>query len=548
MRTKRLLARLLTLCMVLSLLPLAEMTALAESNEDDGGGDTSIVVVTPDEDRPIVVDPEDGNVQVDVELPEDFQIIVTMDYPWHGGGTARNPFLIEDAEDLQLLAEGVQQLEGVAKARYRLTNDIDLSSVCGPEVGNWLPIGSDDHPFRGVLDGAGHKISGLYITGSGSGHALFGTSCGYVLNLTVDGTVSGSKYAAGIVAKNCSLLGGCVFKGTVSGINENSSGIGGIAGINGSVVLGCRNDGVVSTGCEMGGVVGCNWGGRLCLCTNKGTVKNSAQERVGGVAGITGYNTRVAYCYNYGTFENVSIPGGIAGEVYNGRVENCVNYAAVSGTSSAGGIAGRIVEGGVVVYCKNYAAVGAKSKVGGICAELVNGSVEDCINSVPVSGETYVGGIAGFSGGTVSGCVNTGEITASVGRVGGIIGRSYTAGTVGCCNLGDVTCTDTSNAKNDSKYGKAGGIIGESIDSSTSACLNSGTISSDIEAGGIAGELWGGEALRCQNLGTVKPYNKRHNFGYGGIVGYADRSKVEDCRNDGTIKGWREKDGAVEYN
>lgn len=199
---KRLLARFLTLCMVLSLLPLAEMTALAESNEDDGGGDTSIVVVKPDEDQPVVVDPEDGNVQIDVDLPEDFQIIVTMDYPWHGGGTTRDPFLIEDAEDLKLLAEGVQQLEGVAKARYRLANDIDLSSVCGPDVGNWLPIGSDDHPFCGVFDGASHTISGLYLTGSGSGHALFGTSCGFVLNLTVDGTVSGSKYVAGIVAKN----------------------------------------------------------------------------------------------------------------------------------------------------------------------------------------------------------------------------------------------------------------------------------------------------------------------------------------------------------
>lgn len=99
-----------------------------------------------------------------------------------------------------------------------------------------------------------------------------------------------------------------------------------------------------------------------------------------------------------------------------------------------------------------------------------------------------------------------------------------------------------------SGIGGVAGINGESIDSSTSACLNGGTISGDIEAGGIAGELWGGEALRCQNLGTVKPYAKRHNFGYGGIAGCADHSKMEDCRNDGTIKGWREKDGAVEYN
>ena len=47
-----------------------------------------------------------------------------------------------------------------------LTDDIDLSSVCGEESdSSWAPIGPDfDHAYTGAFDGGGHTIEGLYVS------------------------------------------------------------------------------------------------------------------------------------------------------------------------------------------------------------------------------------------------------------------------------------------------------------------------------------------------------------------------------------------------
>ena len=63
---------------------------------------------------------------------------------------------------------------------YALDADIDLGGR------DWTPLGSDDAPFCGVLDGCGHTISNFCITKTdGAGNTgIFGVNAGTVQDVT----------------------------------------------------------------------------------------------------------------------------------------------------------------------------------------------------------------------------------------------------------------------------------------------------------------------------------------------------------------------------
>ena len=75
-----------------------------------------------------------------------------------GAGNAGNPFLIEDADDLNAIRNIVKQYPNNAYY-YKLVNDIDLNTEPYNQEKGWEPIPS----FVGVFDGNGHVISNLYI-------------------------------------------------------------------------------------------------------------------------------------------------------------------------------------------------------------------------------------------------------------------------------------------------------------------------------------------------------------------------------------------------
>ncbi|MFA7468906.1 MAG: hypothetical protein WCY82_11690, partial [Desulfotomaculaceae bacterium] len=64
----------------------------------------------------------------------------------------------------------------------------------------WTPIGSSTNQFKGLFDGGGHTISGLYTDVNASCQGLFGYigPGGSVKNVTVSGVVAGIQYVGGI--------------------------------------------------------------------------------------------------------------------------------------------------------------------------------------------------------------------------------------------------------------------------------------------------------------------------------------------------------------
>ena len=305
-----------------------------------------------------------------------------------GSGTEDDPFLISSLEDIMLMRESVNNggsinsLDGkavpAADACYLLTEDLDLSPLCGAGTGkNWIPIGGYEYdggiPFAGSFDGGGHEISNLYLDDGSSYYVGFiGSLRGSVRNLTISGYIHCS-YGSGMLvgyAMDYSLIENCVTKGFF----EGDSNAGGIVGYSRSDVKYCRNEAEVHGDWSVGGIGGVLSGSIVDHCTNVGRI----------------------VC----DYENA---GGIAGEVNGAMILDCINYGEVSGAKSVGGLGGSMLQSGKVLNCINYGIVNAEENLGGIL-----GKVSSLMTSTN-------------SASTVANCINIGKVRFGGGKYGGIL-------------------------------------------------------------------------------------------------------------------------------
>ena len=196
---------------------------------------------------------------------------------------------------------------------------------------------------------------------------------------------------------------------------------------------------------------------------------------------------------NLGTGSVLGFFGALSGAtVYDLTVEVAmVSVESPAVQMSVGGLAGAICNSSVLKNCKVLAAnvnsrISAEQTVtgtvplyiGGLAGLVHASSIEECENNCPVrvknilnsnnGANTYaVGGIYGFSQGTVSvkSCVNNAELGGKIGgenwgdggRMGGIIGTANSAVTIeGCVNNGNIKCTCTTTSD---KSSRSAGIL-----------------------------------------------------------------------------------------
>lgn len=243
-----------------------------------------------------------------------------------GFGIKTNPYLIEDAEDLKLLAEKVNGGVTYKDKYFKLTADIDLKNEP-----NGTPIGTmlveEGRPFQGTFDGGGHQIANLTISNGGQYGGLFGYTEGAVIkSCNVTGEVNGYNCTGGIVgyANNNTHILNCSFQGNVEGDGEERGGI----------------VGHTSSGCEVSG----------CFVT--GTV--TGDREVGGIAG-SGVGT-IKNCYALANVTATGVnAGGIAGKAYGVTIENCYYSGEVSAKDYAGGIAGYVSGAKTIRNCVSLA-------------------------------------------------------------------------------------------------------------------------------------------------------------------------------------------------
>lgn len=185
-----------------------------------------------------------------------------------------------------------------------------------------------------------------------------------------------------------------------------------------------------------------------------------SKSNLGGICGIN--SGSIVGCVFYGKITGANNVGGIAGQnTENGAISGCTVEGEILGEKSTGGICGS--NQGLIQKCNNNASINTeegntesgKSDAMALIEKITSPSTdapdgEDDIAALE-STLSDMGGIAGFSGGIIQNCENSGAVGYKhIGyNVGGIVGRQQ----------GFVTsCTNSGNI-----YGRkdVGGIVGQ---------------------------------------------------------------------------------------
>ena len=330
---KKILSLLLTLCLVMTFLPMAAFAEGTSVDNWDGSTDTN----------------------------------------WYTSAPDASAYHISTAEQLAGLAQLVNADPGTtnfAGKTFYLDNDLDLSGHEWISIGTVLGGDYPEYSFCGVFDGQGHVISNLYshesyIEGADESHnllrnALFGSVYnGEVKNLGVadaeiwidpkDDSAAGKGILVDWMGK--SKITNCWTSGSIYSGTKIEKNIGGIVGV---TVQGCTISGCYSTATltgnftnsegyytdpnpadwpfdTIGGIVGARFNGNLtvtdCWFDGKIVVK-SLQATVGGIVGYTddqlGSGT-VNNCMVTTTDMGVDKDGNTCWVAYalDGTVENC---------------------------------------------------------------------------------------------------------------------------------------------------------------------------------------------------------------------------------
>ena len=327
---------------------------------------------------------------------------------WQGAGTEELPYLLEDADDLVLLKELVNQGYAMEQMAFQMNDAITLPV-------DWEPIGKlkdgvidagqgiNILPFCGIFDGDGNTL-----TVPEDGLPLFN----YVRNATIQNlNIYGTKIAGY----------GLINKYTVDYGSDGDY----QTGVPKAVLI---DNVTINSGSSIlysGFISGYASGG------NTVTIRNcTVEDNV-----VIGYE------------KNRSAIGSFAG-LLNGTINNSISYATVYGVNNVGGLVG--VKGQSMGTCsvKNSAFCGeivaTGSRVGGIIGSGYDGSgtapntpvvtVINCYVAADITGEDEIGGILGSEPGCEC-CWNNGVGSVSnnhfYGNITAINTDAVTGGIVG---------------------------------------------------------------------------------------------------------------------
>ncbi len=228
---------------------------------------------------------------------------------------------------------------------------------------------------------------------------------------------------------------------------------------------------------------------------------------------------------------------GLFGEVsVGGIVQNIgVTSITITGYNYVGGLVG--YSSGTVSNCYATGTVTGESFVGGLMGSIVYGSVTNCYATGDISAHVDVGGLAGFNDyGTVSNSYSTSSVTGN-SAVGGLTGGN--SGNVNnSYSTGNITSTIEC----------AGGLVGYNR-GSVSNSHSTGSVNGDYTVGGLVGWNYAGSVNNCYSTGSVTG-----NLGVGGLLGvnggnaYDSAGAVSNSYSAGSVTGDYTVGGLVGWN
>lgn len=408
-----------------------------------------------------------------------------------------------------LYIHNIQELQDIGNGSFRncvIANDIDASETITWNSGEgFLPI----QQFHGNLNGAGYKITNLYINRPTEDYiGIFRDSVGSTFrDLTLENFYISGVSHVGVICADANYM----------------------------KMYNCHSTGIIyipNGGYDIGGLVGYAYGsgvsGSLIIqgCSVTISLEINGGTDIGGIVGYSGGGVELKDCSANITIINTSLSsvysvGGIVGNIYQGTLENCTAIVDIlSHLISGGGIVGYFSNGSIKNCCTSgnlYSNTdGYSYNIGGVVGSFNGGSehvISDCNSSVDISanGSIYShGGLVGYCslfGGSVERCYTTGKITVNIPdrtitNVGSFIGYVSSTGSItDCYSTGDVIIT------------------------------------SDVAlyCGGFLGNMGGGFIRGCHSEGDVQVISTSYSGYIGGFCGYSG-FVVEDSFTKGNVK------------
>ncbi|HAM14956.1 MAG TPA: hypothetical protein DCP91_03675, partial [Eggerthellaceae bacterium] len=219
---------------------------------------------------------------------------------------------IGTADELIALAAQVNDGDNFENRTVTLTADIDMAGKTFSPIGD-----ANKTQFKGEIDGGGHTINNLTIADQDYAGLVGYANGAKIHDLEVAGSISGSLFAAGIVAyaNNVEVSRVANHAAVSQTVGSNySSGAGGIFGYatTASKVSQSYNDGAITGKTRVGGIVGYGNAVTVADCYNLGTITNTgtANQYDNGTGGIVGNTSSSTYgdpaviitnAYNAGT-------------------------------------------------------------------------------------------------------------------------------------------------------------------------------------------------------------------------------------------------------
>ncbi|MBA7619250.1 hypothetical protein ES703_26587 [subsurface metagenome] len=266
-----------------------------------------------------------------------------------GSGTAADPYIISDVDDLQAM-------ENHLDSYYELGGDIDASATVGWNGGiGFIPVGTYGDRFTGSLDGKGYAITGLFINDVAVQGGLFGyIGVGAeVKNVGLEDCDITCDDAAALASYNYGAVSDCYSTGSIAA-PANYEDAGGLIRTNEEegTITDCYSACSVAANDDAGGLCERNYG-TITRCYATGDINGG---HLGGGLVCANHPTGVIEkCFATGYVLGTDWDSECAGLAVtnHGRITDCYARGDVTAERNAEGLVGFNMPGGVIE--KSYA-------------------------------------------------------------------------------------------------------------------------------------------------------------------------------------------------
>ena len=484
-----------------------------------------------------------------------------------------NYYGIRTAKELygfsSLVNDGYNTINGVLTADIEVNKNVlnESGNLNGTPTYKWNPIGIwsntiSKRGYKGIFDGNGHTISGLYYSNTNENYnptggkyvGLFGYCSGTIKNVgVVDSYIRGNDYVGGICGYSGTIIN-CYIIGYVSAA-KTAAYVGGICGYYGTITN-CYSAGkVTANSAYVGGICGGNSTQKNCYSTISGTTADDfasgkiaylLNNKINGGdiwrqnLGTDGdlfptldksHNKVYAPypCYNREEYANTQIDQEHGDCVGIGTCSVCGKY--IGPAPSISDDFYEIANVGHLYWFAEQVNSGNTNICGKLIADIeVNENVltaEGELNGTPTYSWTPIGTSTWKYSGTFDG---NGHIIRGL-YFSNTTNREYPdggtyVGLIGYANNATIKNVGVVDSYfNGFQY--VGGICG--YNGTQASCYNTGVVMGRSYVGGICGS--NGTQTSCYNTGAVTG-----SYEYaGGICGSGDTQA--NCYNTGTVSG-----------